>query len=86
MGMPISAATPTISKVPTMALAIPPPVSPGGLGNCVKKFQLSELAPLYSRQPRITNSMATVTTVQTPVRVSITLFTNLRHVKSFMGV
>ena len=31
---------------PTMALAMPPPVSPTGLGILVKKAKLSELAPL----------------------------------------
>ena len=31
---------------PTMALAMPPPGSPSGLGICVKKEKLSELAPL----------------------------------------
>jgi hypothetical protein len=29
-----------------MALAMPPPASPTGLGTSVKKAQLSELAPL----------------------------------------
>ena len=32
-----------------MALAMPPPVSPTGLGNCVKKAKSSELAPFWSR-------------------------------------
>ena len=61
-----------------MALAIPPPVSPTGTGNFVKKFQLSELAPLTMSAPKIKNRTATVATVHTPVRVSITALTNLR--------
>ena len=33
-------------QLPTMALAMPPPASPAGSGSLVKKFQLSEVAPL----------------------------------------
>ena len=35
-------------SVPTMALAMPPPGSPGAVGSWVKKSQLSELAPMRS--------------------------------------
>jgi hypothetical protein len=45
-GMAISPATDTIYKVPTMACAIPPPISPTGFGISRKKFQLMDAMPL----------------------------------------
>ena len=39
-GMPARLPSPTCIAVPTMALAMPPPVSPTGLGIFVKKSQL----------------------------------------------
>src|SRR4051794_30796752 len=77
--MPISAARATICTLPRMALAMPPPASPGDSGSFVKKFQSSDLPPLYTRKPRMTKSVVTVTAAQMPVRVSITLFTVLRQ-------
>ena len=44
-----SAATATISTLPRIALAMPPPVSPGGSGSLVKKFQSSELAAVVEQ-------------------------------------
>ncbi len=41
-------ATPMRISVPTIALAIPPPVSPTGFGIFVKKSQLSDENPLWS--------------------------------------
>ena len=78
-GRPINAAMPTISRLPTMALANPPPSSPAGSGSLVKKLQLSEEAPLEIRSPRIRNSTETVSTVTTPVSVSITALRDLRQ-------
>ena len=50
IGTPIAAATASNTRVPTMALAIPPPTSPVGLGSWVKKFQSSEEAPSRIRK------------------------------------
>jgi hypothetical protein len=49
-GTPTRLAIPRSSIVPTMALAIPPPVSPVGFGSWVKKFQSSELHPCTTRK------------------------------------
>ena len=48
-GTPNSAACPSKMNVPTMALAMPPPASPTGLGNWVKNAQLMELKPWLIR-------------------------------------
>ena len=45
----ITAASSRSFKLPTIALAIPPPVSPTGAGILVKKSRFSELAPLMMR-------------------------------------
>src|SRR6516225_4349420 len=81
IGIPISDAIPTICRLPTMALAIPPPTSPVALGSWVKKFQSRDLPPLYSRNARMTNSDETAITAQTPVLESITQFTAFRQRK-----
>src|SRR5215469_11438236 len=81
MGIPISEAIPTICRLPTMAFAIPPPTSPVALGSCVKKFQSSDLPPLYSRKAKITIKEDTAINAQIPVLESITQFTALRQPK-----
>ena len=48
-GMPTNPANPSKVALPRMALAIPPPGVAVGLGNWVKKFRSSELAPFCSR-------------------------------------
>ena len=55
-----------------MALAMPPPVSPTGLGSLVKKLRLSEVPPFQIRYPRIKNSTDTTQSAATPVKLSIT--------------
>ena len=45
MGTPMSVARSRSLALPTMALAMPPPVSPTGAGSLVKKFQLIEVPP-----------------------------------------
>ena len=40
IGTLINPARATIAKLPTMALATPPPGTPGGVGNLVKKLRL----------------------------------------------
>ena len=49
MGTPSTAACPSKMNVPTMALAMPPPVSPTGFGNWVKKARFIELKPSLTR-------------------------------------
>ena len=48
-GTPMTAAWASRIKVPAIALPMPPPVSPSGLGTCVKKAQLSEVKPSLVR-------------------------------------
>ena len=49
-------ANPTRTKVPTMALAMPPPASPTGLGRCTRNPQSSEAAPWRRTFKRISAS------------------------------
>src|SRR5580698_10176387 len=58
-------ALPTASRmpVPRMALAMPPPISPGPVGIFVKKARFSELAPLRMRYPKMATSGATTSRV-----------------------
>ncbi len=49
MGTPIKTARRRTLPLPTMALAMPPPVSPDGFGSWVKNAQLSDLAPCTNR-------------------------------------
>ena len=46
----MTAAIASRMMVPTIALAIPPPVSPVGLGSWVKKFQSRDEAPSRIRK------------------------------------
>ena len=59
--MPMTAAIRISSPLPTMALAMPPPISPADSGSLVKKFQSRERQPLKNRKPRIRNSTDDVT-------------------------
>ena len=54
--MPIAQATPTISSVPTIACANPPPVSPRGTDDLVKKFQSMDPAPFVTSITRMAAS------------------------------
>ncbi len=49
IGIPISAAMPTMISVPTMACSTPPPVSPAGTGTWVKNAIERELGPLHDQ-------------------------------------
>jgi hypothetical protein len=54
-----------------MALAIPPPLSPTGVGKWVRKVQLRELPPFQRRYPRMKNKTPTVTKAQIPVTLNM---------------
>ncbi len=56
IGTEIKAAIPTIVKVPTMALAIPPPETFGGFCKWVRKPMLRAGAPLMKTSPSISIS------------------------------
>ena len=49
MGVPTSAAHTSSLMLPTMALAMPPPISPTGAGRWVKKLSDSDEAPCQAR-------------------------------------
>src|SRR5271154_4054302 len=86
MGTPISEAANSNFALPTIALAIPPPTSPTGLGSCVKNAQLIDVTPLYTRYPRIRNRIATETNAQTPVIVNMRLLRNfLQRSRKLIG-
>jgi len=67
--------------LPTMALAIPPPLSPTGLGNWVRKSQLRARPPCHTRYPKMKRRIETVTSAQTPVRPSITPLTHFLRIR-----
>src|SRR6202049_1591632 len=52
MGTPMVLAISKMKAEPAMALAMPPPGSPTGFGVCVRKSQLIEPMPLYTRYPK----------------------------------
>src|SRR3984957_10133376 len=82
--MPIAEAIRINTTLPTMPLDTPPPVSPGDRGSLVKKLRSKHRQPFTTRLPRIRNRTETVSTVQMPVTVSMTLFTRLRRAILFM--
>src|SRR5574337_111764 len=71
-GSPRQDARPTRLKVPTMALAMPPPRSPTGLGNWVKKSRLTAEAPWYTRKTRIRIRERITINAERAVRLAIT--------------
>ncbi len=77
--MPMAAAIKITMPLPTMALAMPPPVSPADSGSLVKKSQFNDRQPLTTKKPRTTKRIDTVSTVQMPVMLSITLLTMFRR-------
>ncbi len=62
-------ARPSRTSVPTMALAMPPPGSPGPAGRWVKKSRLSELAPMRTRWKKTRPSGATTRQAQRKVKI-----------------
>src|SRR5438270_206753 len=82
----MSAASPTMIPVPTMALATPPPDWPAGTGFLVKKSQLSDDAPLAIRSPRISTSASTAVNDNTATRPVIRpLVTWRRRLRELTG-
>src|SRR5271156_2931835 len=55
-GTPRMLARARMNADPTIAFAIPPPASPTGFGVCVRKAQLSDPTPRYTRQAKIANN------------------------------
>src|SRR5215471_3044435 len=70
MGTPTRLAIARIKAVPAIALAIPPPTSPTGLGVWVRKAQLMEPTPLYNRYPKMAHSGAS-TTITDPAAANV---------------
>src|ERR1035437_3123833 len=79
MGTPTKEASIRSLALPTMALAMPPPASPTGVGSFVKKSQLRLLAPCTNKYPRIKTRVPAANSVQSPVIVSITALTVFRR-------
>ena len=77
-GRPMRHAVPTISSVPTIAWATPPPVSPAGAGILVKKSSERLPAPLSTRSPRMKKSGSTATTTRQIMSPTMTLLTSRR--------
>src|ERR1019366_7122066 len=55
-GTPMTLATARMIPVPTIALAMPPPTSPGGFGVWVRNAQLTEPIPLMTRYAKMASS------------------------------
>src|SRR5216110_2873071 len=70
-GRPISAASPTMITVPTIAFATPPPDWPGGTGFLTKKLQSRDDAPLATRYPRMRTRASTATNDSAATRAVI---------------
>src|SRR5665213_1229757 len=79
IGTPMQVAISSSLALPTIALAMPPPGSPTGVGSLVKKSTVRLLPPWTNRYPRIKRSVPTATNVHTPVRLSMTAFTAFRR-------
>ncbi len=79
IGTPISAASNSSFALPTIAFAMPPPTSPTGLGNWVKKSKLMDRAPFQTRKPRMNTSTETATKAHNPAAPNMNRFTALRH-------
>src|ERR1700733_14343459 len=62
-GIPIRLARARTTPEPTMAFSMPPPFSPTGTGILVKKSQLSDVTPCFSRSKRIAISGVMTTSV-----------------------
>src|SRR5262245_15683334 len=64
---------------PTMALAMPPPVSPTGRGLFTRNSKLSDRNPPTRMCPRMTNSRPSTSTAHNPVTISIKRLKVLRR-------
>src|SRR5579875_559294 len=78
-GTPKTIASSSSFALPTIALAMPPPVSPTGAGSLVKKSQLRLRAPWTNRYPRMNSRVPAANSVQNAVSVSIAAFTAFRR-------
>ena len=78
--MPTREPIPTITNVPMIACATPPPTSPGGTCRLMKNEGESEAAPLMTKEPRIRKSGSTATS--TAATISPTMSRDLNRRKS----
>ena len=78
MGTAMSAARPMRMPVPTMALAIPPPVSLTGFGISVKKAQLRAGRPCRRTKKRMKASGTRATTTESAHRKVMAAEVSLR--------
>src|SRR5256886_11487903 len=75
----MSAASPTMIPVPTIALATPPPAWPAGTGFLTKKLQSRDEAPLETRYPRMRTRASTATNDSTATRAVMAPLTMRRR-------
>src|ERR1700691_2639861 len=73
IGIPMMLASARSTPEPTIALAMPPPVSPSGAGTLVKKFKSSELAPLKMSSAKMTAS-GTITRMVAKTASTVTVW------------
>src|SRR5690348_11222005 len=78
-GTPMMLARPSSMIEPTMALAMPPPSSPIGLGICVKNAQFSSPKPRKSTVPRIRKSGTVTTRAASVIEPSASQLESLRR-------
>ena len=84
VGMAKSAPSPTMISVPTMALAMPPPVSPTGFGIWVKKSTLSARTPSLTTKKKMKASGTSATAIDSPQKPTKTADFALRQVADVM--
>src|SRR5207244_787597 len=84
IGRPITLATPTISRVPTMACTTPPPVSPAGAGVLVKKSSERLPAPFITKVIRMKINGSSATMTAPTISPTIRLLKTRRRMRRFM--
>src|SRR5207247_6891171 len=72
IGTPINAARPTITAVPAIAFATPPPDWPAGTGVLVKNARSMDDAPFATRLPRLRKRASTAVDDRTKTDAVIT--------------
>src|SRR5450756_351256 len=85
-GTPITEASPSRISVPTIALPMPPPVSPTGLGRLVKNSGFSAEPPWINTYPKTLNKKPRATSVLSMASPSMTPLVSLRSRWLFFAI
>src|ERR1700760_3786023 len=85
-GTPIMLAVTSNITEPTIALATPPPISPIGLGICVRKSQFSPPTPRTIMVPRIRNNGTVTISAPSVISPRATILVSLRRREMVVGI